>query len=72
VQEAVVDGETGLLVAPGDPDALAHALRSLLSDPELGRRLGRNGRDLALARFTSSEMAEAFDSAYRSVLTPSR
>jgi phosphatidylinositol alpha-1,6-mannosyltransferase len=43
--EAVVDGETGLVVAdPSDPGAVAHALRELLGDDERRRRMGRAAR----------------------------
>jgi glycogen(starch) synthase len=44
IPEVVGDGETGLLVPPGDPGALAHAIDTVLGDPELARRLGANGR----------------------------
>jgi glycosyltransferase involved in cell wall biosynthesis len=43
--DLVVDGETGLLVPPGDVEALRAALERLLGDPELRRRLGAAGRD---------------------------
>ncbi len=43
--ELVLDGETGLLVPPGDVDALADALADVLDDPERARRLGEAGRD---------------------------
>jgi len=39
-EEAVVDGDTGLLVPPADPPALARAITALLVDPALARRLG--------------------------------
>jgi phosphatidyl-myo-inositol dimannoside synthase len=43
--EAVVDGVTGLVVGkPGDPGAVAEALRSLLADPTRRRRMGRAAR----------------------------
>jgi len=42
--DAVRDGETGLLVAPGDPAELAGAVLRLFSDPDLGGRLVDNGR----------------------------
>jgi glycosyltransferase involved in cell wall biosynthesis len=40
IPEAVVDGKTGLLVAPGDPRALAVAIIRLLKDPSLRQRMG--------------------------------
>jgi phosphatidyl-myo-inositol dimannoside synthase len=42
--EAVRDGETGLVVDPDDPDAVAAALKRLLGDQLLARRLGQSGR----------------------------
>jgi phosphatidylinositol alpha-1,6-mannosyltransferase len=49
VPEAVIDGETGLLVAPGDGAALTAAFARLLGDPALRRRLGDAGRARARA-----------------------
>lgn len=42
--EAVLENETGLLVPPDDPQALAQALMCLLNDPALRQRMGRAGR----------------------------
>jgi glycosyltransferase involved in cell wall biosynthesis len=42
--DMVVDGETGLLVPPRDPQALRAAIDRLLADPDLRHRLGRNAR----------------------------
>lgn len=42
--EAVLDGETGLLVDPDQPEVLADALLSVLDNPELARKLGAAGR----------------------------
>jgi glycosyltransferase involved in cell wall biosynthesis len=50
-RDYVRDGETGLIVPPRDPQALAEALRALLGDPEYARRLGAAARDDVLARF---------------------
>lgn len=44
VPEAVVHRKTGLLVSPGDPDALADAIALLLGDPALRARMGAAGR----------------------------
>lgn len=43
--EIVEDGRTGLLVPPGDPDAMAHALVELLNDPERRARMGKQGQE---------------------------
>jgi glycogen synthase len=44
IPDLVEDGVTGLLVEPGDRDALRAALERLLADPELRRRMGREAR----------------------------
>jgi glycosyltransferase involved in cell wall biosynthesis len=55
--ELVVDGETGVLVPPGDVAALAAALDSLLRDPELARRMGEAGRERVRAEFDADTLA---------------
>jgi len=56
VAEAVVDGETGLLVAEGDITGVANACQKLATDAALRQRLGENGRQHA-ARFNWDETA---------------
>jgi glycosyltransferase involved in cell wall biosynthesis len=51
IPELVEDGVTGLLVPPQDAVALADALERLARDPELGRRMGRAGRQKVLREF---------------------
>jgi len=68
VAEAVLHEETGLLVRPDDADALAVAIRRLLSDDALRRRLGKSGRDLVLTRFTASHMTQSFERLYDEIL----
>jgi glycosyltransferase involved in cell wall biosynthesis len=43
-REILVDGESALLIPPGDPSALARAVQRIASDPELASRLSRGGR----------------------------
>jgi glycosyltransferase involved in cell wall biosynthesis/mono/diheme cytochrome c family protein len=54
VLELVIDGETGLLVAPGDAQALADALERLHRDPTLRRRLGQAGRLTVVSEYDPS------------------
>jgi glycosyltransferase involved in cell wall biosynthesis len=56
--EVVADGETGILVPPGDVGALAHAVDYLLADPERARRLGESGRRRVEEHFSLAAMSE--------------
>jgi glycosyltransferase involved in cell wall biosynthesis len=58
----VVDGDTGLVVAPGDARALAQAIERLLADEPLRARLGARARE-AVSAYTYDAMVEAFDRA---------
>ena len=51
IPEVVRDGETGLLVPPGDPGALAMALNEVLGDPVRAAAYGQAGRERAVAEF---------------------
>lgn len=68
VSEAIQDGETGLLVPVDDPAALAAAVRRLLADEHLRRRLGEQGRRLVLRQFTAAHMTRAFESLYSELM----
>jgi L-malate glycosyltransferase len=54
--EVVLDGITGLLVPPANPDCLSRAVLKLLSHPNLARWMARNGRNLVLQNFTVERM----------------
>ncbi len=61
VLEIVEDGQTGLLVAPGDAPALACALRQVLSSPEDARTLAEAGQAAALTRFSLTRMLDELE-----------
>jgi glycosyltransferase involved in cell wall biosynthesis len=65
VAEAVA--ETGLVVPPRDPEAMARACLSLLRDGELRRRLGAQARARALEHFTVDRAIDTFDEIYGSL-----
>jgi glycosyltransferase involved in cell wall biosynthesis len=56
--ELVVDGETGLLVPPRDPRALADAIRRLLSDPGIREHMGAAGQRRVADHFTADAMSQ--------------
>jgi glycosyltransferase involved in cell wall biosynthesis len=66
IRETVVDGETGLLVPPRDPAALAAAIRRLLDDPDLARRLADEARRRVRKRYSEERMIELTLGLYRS------
>ncbi len=71
VEYVTLDGETGLLVPPKDPRALADALRTLLSEPTLRARMGAAGRRRVEQVFSVDQMVRKTLDVYRRVLTSS-
>lgn len=63
--EVVAEGETGILVPPGDPSALAQALKNLVSQPEKLRSLGEAGRQRVEAHFDIGRMIARYENLYR-------
>jgi len=64
IRSTVVDGKTGYLVAPRDPEALAERLAYLAAHEQTARRLGRNGLRRAQKMFTWSGVARDMMRAY--------
>jgi starch synthase len=70
IPEVVADGRTGLLVPPGDPDALAAALNALITDPGRAAALGRAGRERAVAEFSWAQIAGQTAQLYATLAVP--
>ncbi len=66
--DAVVDGETGLLVEPKNVTQLIEAMKNLLTDPQLRKRLGENARKRAIKEFDSKKHAELLVMDYKDLL----
>jgi glycosyltransferase involved in cell wall biosynthesis len=62
--ELVVDGESGILVPPRDPAAMAAAVRRLLTEPVLATRLGRGGRARVESGFSSEVRLDRIEALY--------
>lgn len=70
VPEMVRDGQTGLLVNPGNADVLAHAVCALLDNADLRRTMGQQARACAQAHFSHKKMVDALDALYRAQVRP--
>ncbi len=66
--ESVEHGVTGLLVAPGNADALRDAIATLIDDSELRERMGRAGRERMQNAFSIDTMADRHVALYEQVL----
>jgi phosphatidylinositol alpha-1,6-mannosyltransferase len=60
IPEAVIDGETGVLVPQDDVNALRDALSLLLKDKPLARRLGEKARERVLSEFSWEKATSRF------------
>jgi phosphatidylinositol alpha-1,6-mannosyltransferase len=61
VADAVVDGETGILVPPDSPEALAESICRVLTHKEYAERLGQQGRERAILEFSWDAVADRVD-----------
>ena len=68
VPEVVADGNTGVLVQPGDPAALAEGIEALLRDPERAHQMGQRGRRRVAERFDLHQMLERTKQVYAGLL----
>jgi glycosyltransferase involved in cell wall biosynthesis len=62
--DMVIDGETGILVEPGDRDGLAEGVATLLRDPGRAAEMGRAGQELRRREFTMEHMISLVEQLY--------
>ena len=67
IVDVVIDGATGLLVEPNDPNQLAAAMASLLRDQSLRNRLAENAFQTVSRKYRWEKVAAAFETLYREV-----
>ncbi len=67
--EVVRHGETGLIVPPEDPDALAGAIQTVLTDSNLAHEMGKAGRERVEEHFTVDAMVDKHIEVYETVIS---
>ncbi|MDJ1496017.1 glycosyltransferase family 1 protein [Cytophagaceae bacterium DM2B3-1] len=68
IKYSVADGETGFLVPPNDPDALAEKMSQLICDPELLQQMKKNAIERVNTLFTWAKVAEEVSDLYNKVI----
>jgi alpha-maltose-1-phosphate synthase len=68
IPEVVADGETGLLVPPDDPDALAESINALTRDRDRAKAMGAAGRERAQSQFDWGKIAQQTAELYESTV----
>lgn len=64
IPEVVKDGQTGMLVPPANPEALAKTIKELLDKPDLAERFGAAGKKRVLDNFTADKYIEKLENLY--------
>ena len=65
IPEVIEDGQTGLLIEPGDVDALEAAMEGLIADRTSARRMGDSAREVFLSRYTLGQFHARIQDLYR-------
>ena len=68
IPNVILEGDTGLLVEPGEIDSLAEALCGLINDPGLRRKMGERARALVAKSYSSSGMTNHYLALYKSLV----
>lgn len=69
IPELVIDGETGILVEPDDPQELAKAIQKIIENPTLAQRMGKAGRKRVERAFSLDKQAQLMKEEFDKVLT---
>ena len=72
IPEVVQDGETGLLVRPGDSAALAKAIIELIDNPDRAKAMGKKGRNRFAQKFTRKTMLSKIEDLYLGLAGPKK
>lgn len=70
--EVVVDGETGILVPPQDPEKMAEAIMKILKNPDLANKMGHAGRKRVEEKFSLDRMVREYEAIYEECLSKTR
>lgn len=68
VREVIVEGEHGLLCEPMNPEDLAGKIRTILNNPEMAEKMGKNGRKRVVNKFTWEKVADDIMDVYNSLI----
>lgn len=72
IDEIVINGKTGILVPPEDPEALADAIQTCLSDPGLAQNLAQAGKIRVRQTFSAEKMIHGISGTYEELLRDRR
>jgi glycosyltransferase involved in cell wall biosynthesis len=72
IPEVVLEGKTGFLVPPRDPEALARAIERIMQNPAQGIRMGQAGRQRVKEQFTIQETVRKVEQLYNTLLSGQR
>jgi glycosyltransferase involved in cell wall biosynthesis len=72
IPEIIQDGQSGRLVAPADPTALAGGIIELLTNPKLAKSMGKRGQQVVRKNFSIDSMVDKNIDVYQRILTAGR
>ena len=67
IRRVVEDGNAGIFIPPGDPDAMANAIHQFAENPEKCRKMGLNGRTMIETKFSREKLASEFNTLVESM-----